>query len=99
MGATSWKTIAAFDNKTNEFALDSSFVVVPYTMDDPYKNCDTIGPQEPETPEVQPGVPGQPPSIPGQPPPPPSTPPSGVPGKPYTPGPPGSNCYLCLLKL
>ena len=92
VGYSSWKTVAAFDNKTDEFALDSSFVVKPYAMDNPYQNCETIGPQEPEQPEAPPGVPGQPPSIPGQPPPPPSTPPS-VPGKPYPPGPPGSNYY------
>lgn len=91
---SSWKTVAAWDNKTQEFALDSSFVVVPYTMDDPLKNCDTIGPQEPEGPEgppekpgvpEKPGIPGQPPAIPGQPPPP-------SPGQPsYPSGPPGSN--------
>lgn len=86
--------MAAFDNKTQEFALDSSYVVVPYTMDDPLKNCDTIGPQEPEGPEgppekpgvpEKPGIPGQPPAIPGEPPPP-------SPGQPsYPSGPPRSN--------
>lgn len=84
---SSWKTTAAFDNHTSEFALESSFIAVPYAMNDnPYKNCDTIGPQEPEQPEIPPGPPGQPPSIPGQPPPP------TVPEKPtYPSGPPGSN--------
>ena len=81
---SSWKTAAAFDNHTSEFALESSFIAVPYAMNDnPYKNCDTIGPQEPEQPEIPPGPPGQPPSIPGQP-----LPPT-VPEKPS--GPPGSN--------
>ena len=75
----SWKTTAAFDNHTSEFALESSFIAVPYAMNDnPYKNCDTIGPQEPEQPEI--------PSIPVQP-----LPPT-VPEKPtYPSGPPGSN--------
>ena len=84
---SSWKTTAAFDNHTSEFALESSFIAVPYAMNDnPYKNCDTIGPQEPEQPEIPPGPPAQPPSIPGQPPPP------SVPGTPaYPSGPPGSN--------
>lgn len=92
VGSSSWKTTAGFDNHTSEFALESSFIAVPYAMNDnPYKNCETIGPQEPEQPEIppgQPGPPGQPPSIPWQPPPP------TVPGKPsYPPGPPGSNYY------
>lgn len=89
--------MASFDNKTNEFAFDSSFVVVPYTMDDPLKNCDTIGPQEPEKPEIQPGEPGPPgpPGIPGQPPAIPGQPPPTIPGQPsYPSGPPGSNDSL-----
>lgn len=91
VGSDSWKTMAAYDNKTNEFALESSFVVVPYSLDNPYINCETIGPQKPEQPEVPPGIPGQPPSIPGQPPPQLPSPPV-VPGQPsYPPGPPGSN--------
>lgn len=84
---SSWKTAAAFDNKTSEFAIESSFVVVPYTMDDPLKNCDTIGPQEPEGPEgPTPGKPPPgPPGIPGEPPPPtvqpsPPVPPTLLPG-------------------
>lgn len=92
----SWKTVAAYDNKTNEFALESSYVVVPFSMDDPKINCETIGPQEPEEPEVPPSIPGQPPSIPGEPPPPaPSPPAPSYPGQPqYPPGPAGSNYQL-----
>lgn len=83
---SSWKTAAAFDNHTSEFAQESSFIAVPYAMNDnPYKNCDTIGPQEPEQP------PGQPPSIPGEPPPP------TVPEKPgYPSEPTGSNHHYII---
>lgn len=69
-----WSTKAAFDNRTQEFGLDSSFTVMPYTMDDPLKNCETIGPQEPKGPNKPPGTPG----LPGQPS--PSPPASGSPG-------------------
>ena len=74
MDGDSWKTKASFDNRTQEFALDSSFIVMPYTMDDALKNCGTIGPQEPEEPEKPPSKPEAPEK------PPEGPPPSGPPG-------------------
>ena len=86
-GDNGWRAAASFDNKTIKFAHESSFIVVPYAMDDPYKNCDTIGPQKPEEPEEPQPVVGFPLLPPG---------PPSPPQIPQYPGPPGSNMLISI---
>lgn len=41
-----WKMKVFFDNRIQEFVLDSFFIVMFYIMDDVFKNCGIIGFQE-----------------------------------------------------